>query len=226
MSEASCPAKKSRKLGCCSARQRVVKRNSPLRVIALRAPSEGAPHSIAEVPPIHTHGSASQEHQIGPIERLHCKEGSTPADFPEEGRVVQPRVARRFRHILQHAQLLLDHPFSLRRHLLPFGHHFVTDMGALLGSHSRPHLFAVAHVHALLRRQTVPVLQVPPHPLLLLGRQAVESLIVLEEAFLLLRRHVAEPFHPARGQVVSVARANWTAAGKCGSGVAIPPRRI
>src|SRR3989442_15207985 len=54
MSEASCPAKKSRKLRCCSARQRVVKRNSALRVIALRAPSEGAPHSIAEVPPLHT----------------------------------------------------------------------------------------------------------------------------------------------------------------------------
>src|SRR6266852_8114045 len=158
MSEASCPAKKSRKLRCCSARQRVVKRNSPLRVIALRAPSEGAPHSIAEVLQIHTRMRGPEESNWPSLKGFTAKKGlllriflgrvGSAADVemaqilerrfvffahaPCEVGVVQPRVARRFRHILQHAQLLLDHALSLRLHLLPSGHHFVTDLGALL----------------------------------------------------------------------------------------------
>src|SRR6266850_8384843 len=81
-----------------------------------------------------------------------------------EVRIVQPLVARRFRHILQHAQPLLNRLPALRRHLPP----------------SRQHI--IAHIVLLLRRHLLPDLRPLPKLLLLLWRKLPESSLILLES--------------------------------------------
>src|SRR6266849_9870390 len=78
-----------------------------------------------------------------------------------EVRIVQPLVARRFRHILQHAQSLLNRLPALRRHLPPSGQHII------------------AHVVALRRRHLLPDLRSLAQLLLLLWRKLLESSFIL-----------------------------------------------
>src|SRR5467141_1196233 len=72
-----------------------------------------------------------------------------------EVRIVQPLVARRFRHVLQHAQPLLNRLPALRRHLLPSRQHFIADVVALLRRHLLPDLRSLAQL-LLLRRRKLP----------------------------------------------------------------------
>src|SRR5882762_5447322 len=70
-----------------------------------------------------------------------------------EVRIVQPLVARRFRHILQHAQSLLNRLPALRRHLLPSRQHIIAHMVALRRRHSLPDLRSLAQLLLLLWRK-------------------------------------------------------------------------
>jgi len=109
--------------------------------------------------------------------------------------IVEALVASALGHILQDSQALLDGLPAIRRELLPFRHHVIADVLALIGSHALPDLFALAHVLPLLGRHAVPILGALANLGLLLRRQVVETLIVLEKAFALLRRHLAEAIH-------------------------------
>src|SRR5712664_4847125 len=90
-----------------------------------------------------------------------------------EVRIVQPLVARRFRHILQHAQSLLNRLPALRRHLPPSRQHFI------------------AHMVLLLRRHLLPDLRSLAQLLLLLWRKLLESPLILLESPAFLRREVS-----------------------------------
>src|SRR6476660_6513707 len=85
-------------------------------------------------------------------------------------RLVQPLVTRRFRHILQHAQPLLNRLPAFRRHLLPSRQHFV------------------AHVVALRRGHLLPDSRPLAKLLLLLWRKLPESSLVLLESPPFFRR--------------------------------------
>src|SRR5882724_7934153 len=78
-----------------------------------------------------------------------------------EVRIVQPLVARPFRHILQRPQSLLNRLLALRRHLPP----------------SRQHI--IAHVVLLLRRHLFPDSRSLAQLLLLLWRKLPESPFIL-----------------------------------------------
>src|SRR5882724_3987233 len=84
--------------------------------------------------------------------------------------IVQPSVARRFRHILQQAQSLLNRLPAVRRHLPP----------------SRQHI--IAHVVLLLRRHLLPDLRSLAQLLLLLWRKLPESSLILLESPPFFRR--------------------------------------
>src|SRR6202521_3351932 len=84
--------------------------------------------------------------------------------------IAQPLVARRFRHILQHAQPLLNRLPALRRHLPP----------------SRQHI--IAHVVALRRRHLLPNLRSLAQLLLLLWRKLPKSSLILLESPPFFRR--------------------------------------
>lgn len=112
-----------------------------------------------------------------------------------EVRVVEALIAREFRHVLQHAQALLNSLPAVLRKLLPLGHHVIADVLALLGSHALPDLIAFTKILALLRGHAVPVLKTLANLGLLLRRQVVETLVVLEEALAVLRGHLAEAIH-------------------------------
>src|SRR6266850_2906272 len=67
-----------------------------------------------------------------------------------EVRIVQPLVARRFRHILQHAQSLLNRLPALWRHLSPSRQHIIAHVVALLRGHLLPDLRSLAQLLLLL----------------------------------------------------------------------------
>src|SRR5882724_7026671 len=64
--------------------------------------------------------------------------------------IVQPLVARRFRHILQHAQSLLNRLPALRRHLPPSWQHIIAHVVLLLRRHLLPDLRSLAQLMLLL----------------------------------------------------------------------------
>jgi hypothetical protein len=88
--------------------------------------------------------------------------------------IVQPLIARRLRHILQHPQSLLNRLAALRWHLLPFRQHII------------------AHVIALLRRHPLPDLRALLQLFLLHWRQIPQPLLVLRKPLPFQRRHTAE----------------------------------
>jgi len=102
-------------------------------------------------------------------------------------RIIQPLISRRFRHILQHAQPLLNRLLAVRRHLFPFGQHVIPDMVPLVRRHPSPDLRALAKLLLLSRRQ-------PP-----------QSLFILREPLLFLRRHIPQTFlHVRRDNVRAI----------------------
>src|SRR5215469_8448862 len=93
--------------------------------------------------------------------------------------VIQPLVARRFRHILKHAQLLLHHLLAVPRHLLPLRQHVVFDVLALLRRQLPPVVFFDLLVRPLLWRHAVPLIELLPDLVLLVRRKALEGFTVL-----------------------------------------------
>src|SRR3984893_12634662 len=88
-------------------------------------------------------------------------------------RVVQMLVARVLRHVLEHAQALLDGFLSLWRQSAPARQHFIFNVIALLRGHLLPHPLAIAHVLLLLRRQLPKALLILEHPLSVFGTEAL-----------------------------------------------------
>ena len=88
-------------------------------------------------------------------------------------RVVQMLVARVLRHVLEHAQALLDGFLSLWRQSAPARQHFIFNVIALLRCHLLPHPLAIAHVLLLLRRQLPKALLILEHPLSVFGTEVL-----------------------------------------------------
>jgi hypothetical protein len=97
------------------------------------------------------------------------------AHAPCEVRVTQPLVARRLRHILQHTQPLLNRLPAVRRHLLPFRQHFITDVVALLRRHPLPDLRSLAQLLLLLWRKLPESLFIPLESLALFRRKLTRT---------------------------------------------------
>jgi hypothetical protein len=96
------------------------------------------------------------------------------AHTAREVRVVQVLVARKLRHVLQHAQTLFDGFLTLRRQITPGRQHVIFDVIPLLRRHLLPHSLAVTQVLLLLRRQLPKALLILKHPLSLFGAEALE----------------------------------------------------
>jgi hypothetical protein len=62
---------------------------------------------------------------------------------PREIRIIQVLVPRGLRHVLQHAQALLDGALAIWRHLLPPGQDIIADVLPLFRSQLTPHLSAL-----------------------------------------------------------------------------------
>ncbi len=77
------------------------------------------------------------------------------AHAPREIRIIQMLIARRLRHILQHAQSLLDRPLAVWRHLLPLWQDTSLDVLALFRRQPVPHLRALLQFLSLRRRQSL-----------------------------------------------------------------------
>jgi hypothetical protein len=92
-------------------------------------------------------------------------------------------VARRFRHIPQHPQPVLDGPLPIRRQLLPLGQHIIPQ------------------VTLLIRREPLPILCRTFHILLFLRWQLVELSLIFRQAAPLLRTHIPQTLlHVRRGR--------------------------
>jgi len=118
------------------------------------------------------------------------------AHAPRKVRIVQPLIPRRFRHVLQHAQLLLHHLLPVPRHLLPLRKHIILDVVSLLGRHSAPVVFLNLLVRPLLRRHPVPLIELLPNLVLLVWRKILKRLAVLQHLVPLLgsqRAHLVDP---------------------------------
>src|SRR5271169_743203 len=111
-------------------------------------------------------------------------------------RIVQPLIPRRFRHVLQHAQLLLHYLLAVPRHLLPLRQHVVLDVVSLLGRHPPPIVFLNLLVRPLLRRHFIPLIELLPNLVLLLGRKILERAAILQHLVALLWRQRAHLIHP------------------------------
>ena len=87
-------------------------------------------------------------------------------------------VARRFRHVLQHTQALLNGLLPLRRQIPPGRQDFVLDVIALLWRHLLPHAAAFPHILLLLRRQLPEALLILYDALAIFRAQAILLLAV------------------------------------------------
>ncbi len=110
-------------------------------------------------------------------------------------RVAQPPVPRRLRHILQHAQLLLNHLLPLPRNLPPSRQNVVFHVAPLFRRHSPPGIFLRAQVRPLLSAQMVPLIELLPNSALLFRRQILERTAALQHAIPLLRIQIAHAVH-------------------------------
>src|SRR5260370_335702 len=106
---------------------------------------------------------------------------------PREIRIIQMLVARRLRHVLQHAQSLLDRALGVRGHLLPLRQDITAD------------------VLALFRRQLIPHLRALLQFLPLCWRQFLQPPIVLQDLLLFLRIQAVEISSRRR-----IVRRRWT----------------
>jgi hypothetical protein len=93
-----------------------------------------------------------------------------------EIRIVQPLISRGLRHILQHAQPLLNRVPAVRRQLLPSRQHIVSHVSTLLWRHAIPYPRAIAHILLLARAKPVKSLFVLNHSSLILLAQIVKVL--------------------------------------------------
>lgn len=93
-----------------------------------------------------------------------------------EVRIIQVPVARRFGHILQNAQPLLNSFLPLGRQLLPPWQHVIADVLPLLRRHPLPDARAVAKLLLLRRRKTA------------------QSPLVLRQPLAILRSHIPQTF--------------------------------
>lgn len=84
----------------------------------------------------------TQVTQRGPILIIHAA---------GEVGVIQVLIARRFRHVLQHAETLRNSFLPLRRKISPGGQHFIFYVLPLLGRHLLPNPTAITHFLLLLR---------------------------------------------------------------------------
>ena len=94
------------------------------------------------------------------------------AHATREIRIGQAAVARGLRHILQHAELLLNDLLALPRNLPPARHHLILDVVALLRPQVAPGIFFVTQIGALLRAHAVPLVELVADAILLLGRDS------------------------------------------------------
>ena len=118
---------------------------------------------------------------LRPVRRTNMLVTQIPQHLPvifahpaREVRIIQMSVARRLRHILQHAQPVLNGPLPVRRQLLPPGQHIIPN------------------VTLLLRREPLPILCRSLHLLLLLRRQLVELSLIFRQPISLLRTHIPQ----------------------------------
>ena len=95
------------------------------------------------------------------------------ADSFGKPRIIQPLIPRRFRHVLQHAQPLLNRLTPVGRHLAPSREHIILDVISLLRSHLRPDMFLYRLVRSLLRSHAIPLIKLLPDPALLLSRRHI-----------------------------------------------------
>jgi hypothetical protein len=105
--------------------------------------------------------------------------------------VLEVAVPGGLRHVLEHAQTLLDCFLALWRHVAPGRQNFILDMVALMRRHLLPDAIPVAHVLLLLRRQLPEALLILHHPLAFLGAQplaAVSSIVIFRASGVLARR--------------------------------------
>jgi hypothetical protein len=75
------------------------------------------------------------------------------AHAAREARIIQVPVARIFRHILQHAQPVLNRSLALRRHLFPLWQNVIANVLALRWGHPFPRARAIAKLLLLRGRQ-------------------------------------------------------------------------
>lgn len=113
-----------------------------------------------------------------------------------EIRIAQPLIAREFRHVLEHAQPLLNGLLPLRRQVLPCRQNVIPDVLALLRRHLSPRLLALALISPLLRSLVVPLRKLIANAVLLLGGQIAKRRAVLHHSLALLRTQVAHPVNP------------------------------
>jgi hypothetical protein len=96
--------------------------------------------------------------------------------------VAQMLVARKLRHVLEHAETLLDGFLPLWRQIAPSGQYIILNVIALLRGHLLPHPLAVAHVLLLLRRQLAKASLILEDALSIFGAEArwlVISIVVV-----------------------------------------------
>src|SRR4029077_2645964 len=91
-------------------------------------------------------------------------------------RIAQVPVARGLRHVLQHAQPLLNGPLPVRRQLLPPRQHVIFDVVSLVWC------------------KLLPILGSSFHILLSLGRQLIELPLIFRQAVPFLRTHIPPTF--------------------------------
>jgi len=118
------------------------------------------------------------------------------AHAASEIRIIQPLVSRRFRHVLQHTQLLFHHLLAVPRHLLPLGQDIVLDVIPLFRRQISPSLFILAQLCLLLRRHVIPLVELLADLVLLVRREILKSLAVLQNSFSLCGCQVPHGIDP------------------------------
>lgn len=109
-------------------------------------------------------------------------------------------IACGFRHILQNAELLLDHLLAVPRHLAHLRQNVVFDMIALLGSQFPPSLFPLPQIVLLRGGHVIPLAKLLANLVLLVGREILERFAILQNAIPLRRRHRAHLIDPRTGR--------------------------
>ena len=113
-----------------------------------------------------------------------------------EIRIGETLIARRFRHVLQDAELLLDHLLAVPGHLAHLGQHIVFDVVALRRSQLAPGIFALTEFVLLRGRHAVPLIELLTNFGLLVGRKILERFAALQNAFAIRGRQRAHGIHP------------------------------
>ena len=105
-------------------------------------------------------------------------------------------IACGFRHVLEHAQFLLQDLLTVPRHLAPFRKHVILDVIALSRASSGSRLPLSNASLALLRGHVVPLIELLADFVLLIRRKILEGAAVLQDALALCRRQIAHGVDP------------------------------